>query len=341
MLLKKKNKILLFLSKISYLETHLSLTEQSDYLVVAYSGGKDSTLLLHFVLEYVTKACKPVIIISSDTLVENPVIAGHIHTTLNSIDRFLCSQKIPYQVKIVNPESHETFWVNVIGKGYSLPHRRFRWCQRVLKIRPVERYLKTLNGNGVLLLGHRLDESSTRKRTILSNGYYGKMRVLMPLLYFTEEDVWNFLMTEEPVWGGSFTDVIELYKHARGECPLIGKPLSGGCGSRFGCWVCTMVKDDRSMANMIKSRKFSYLLPYYEFRNWLIGFCSKPENRYPYTRSGKPANNAMGCLTHEARQRILEEVFRLEKVTGNKIISQYEICLINEYWRDEQCKKSL
>lgn len=335
MLLKKNNKILLFFSKISYLETQLSLTKHYDYVVVTYSGGKDSTLLVNFVLEYTIKNSTSIVIISSDTLVENPVIAEHIHKTLDKISKFLCNQKISYQIKIVKPEPQETFWVNVIGKGYPLPHRRFRWCQRVLKVKPVERYLKTLNGNGVLLLGHRLDESSTRKRTILSNGYYGKIRVLMPLLYFKEEDVWNFLMTEEPVWGGSFEDVINLYKHAKGECPLIGRPLSNGCGSRFGCWVCTLVKDDKSMANMLKAERYSNLLPYYEFRNWLVEFCNKPENRYPYTRSGKPAYNSMGCLTHEARERILEEVFKLERVTGDKIINEYEICLINEYWGEQ------
>lgn len=246
------------------------------------------------------------------------------------LDNFLKRQKLKPTIKIVSPEPHNTYWVHLIGKGYPLPHIRFRWCQRVLKIKPVERFLKSLPGNPALLLGHRADESRARKNTP-ARRQFGKIQVFTPLLPFREEDVWNFLMTEKPVWDGTFDDVIELYKEARGECPLVGSSsFHGGCGSRFGCWVCTLVKDDRAMRNLIQTGKYENLRPYYEFRKWLISFCNKPENRYPYTKTGKPVK--MGCLTLSARQSILKQLRRLEQQTGDSVISPVEIQIIHQYW---------
>lgn len=325
-----------------YLHTIFDQISSADCWVVAYSGGKDSTLLLNYAIKYAIRMNKSLVIISSDTLVENPLINSHVKNTLEKIDRYLSTQKILYQIKIVSPEPYETFWVHVIGKGYPLPHIRFRWCQRVLKIKPVERYIKSLKGSPVILLGHRMDESNTRRRLLSNNENlykkYGKIPVFMPLLYFTEHDVWNeFLVNEFSVWGDNFTDLINLYKDAKGECPLLieknieNKVCNTGCGGRFGCWVCSLVKDDKTMANLVK--KYRTFLYYYEFRKWLINFCNNPENRYPYTRTGKPVR--MGCLSHEARKMILKKLYELQEKIQNNIISKQEIEYIYQCWEVE------
>ena len=65
-----------------------------------------------------------------------------------------------------------------------------------------------------------------------------------------------------------------LYADAdSGECPFAGIHAGGqtqSCGnSRFGCWVCTVVKEDKSLNGFIKSGHRE-LIPLAEFRKWLM-----------------------------------------------------------------------
>lgn len=329
------------MEKLSYLESTFRELEKIPNWIVAYSGGKDSTLVLHFAINYSLKRGNKVFVINSDTLVENPIMKHHVQENLKKIETYIKNNKLPHEIKVVTPETDETFWVQVIGKGYPLPHIRFRWCQRVLKIKPVQKFLKSLNPSEcVLLLGHRMDESSIRSRVIQGNNNlsrYGKIPVYMPILYFREEDVWNFLATEKCFWDGNFESLIEIYKDAKGECPLIivkNKEENNGvrktCGGRFGCWVCTLVKDDWTMLNLIK--KHEEMKPYYEFRKWLIDFCNIPENRYPFTRTGKPVK--MGCLTHKGREIILNKVLSLQSLLSEDILTKQELVLIDRFWEN-------
>jgi DNA sulfur modification protein DndC len=55
------------------------------------------------------------------------------------------------------------------------------------------------------------------------------------------------------------------------ECPLVVDTSTPGCGdSRFGCWVCTLVEQDRSMAAMIQNdSEKQWMQPLLELRNEL------------------------------------------------------------------------
>jgi DNA sulfur modification protein DndC len=58
---------------------------------------------------------------------------------------------------------------------------------------------------------------------------------------------------------------------ADGECPLVVDTTTPSCGnSRFGCWVCTLVDQDKSMAAMIQNDvEKDWMLPMLELRNEL------------------------------------------------------------------------
>ena len=61
----------------------------------------------------------------------------------------------------------ESFWVNIIGRGYPPPNRTFRWCTERMKIDPVNALVKQRVGHwgeAILHLGARRAESSTRLR---------------------------------------------------------------------------------------------------------------------------------------------------------------------------------
>lgn len=74
-------------------------------------------------------------------------------------------------------------------------------------------------------------------------------------------------------WGYDNKDLLTMYQGASadGECPLVVDSSTPSCGdSRFGCWVCTMVEQDRSMQAMIQNDdEKQWMLPLLELRNRL------------------------------------------------------------------------
>jgi 3'-phosphoadenosine 5'-phosphosulfate sulfotransferase (PAPS reductase)/FAD synthetase len=145
--------------------------------VIGYSGGKDSTALLQLIwyaLEELPEEqlVSPIHVLSSDTLVETPVIVDHIVSNIKKIRENATKRLLPIEAHIVKPKIGETFWVNLIGKGYAAPGSRFRWCTDRLKIRPANHFIETKLkefGNVIVVLGARKDESVTRKQSEFRN----------------------------------------------------------------------------------------------------------------------------------------------------------------------------
>lgn len=313
----------------------------AEKIIVAYSGGKDSTVLLHLCLEFAQKNPIKLVVLHGDTLVENPVIRAYCNSFLKKLQTWSEKEKFNVEIVVYTPESDRTFWVNLIGKGYPMPSFRFRWCQKHLKIKPAEKILEKHN-KGVLFVGMRMDESIERKNSMkkrinnMELQSNGKMRVFAPMHDWTEADIWEFLLTHTPPWGGDYSELINLYKEARGECSLIPDPLhkSIGCGPRFGCWVCSVVRKDKTLKNFAQFNPIMQEL--LTFRNWLVEFSSKVENRFPFSRTGKLAKNGKGVLSFEARQEILNKLLDLQMKTGMKLIRNFELEKIRQIWKEDR-----
>ncbi|MBF0136838.1 MAG: hypothetical protein H7833_20120 [Magnetococcus sp. DMHC-1] len=82
--------------------------------VVAFSGGKDSTLLVQLVynmlMELGSRVSKPVFIISTDTRVEAPNIEEYLTDAIRRMQAFAEVSDLPISVKLVRPEPNEGFW---------------------------------------------------------------------------------------------------------------------------------------------------------------------------------------------------------------------------------------
>lgn len=261
--------------------------------VVGYSGGKDSTAVLQIVWRALAglgpeQRTKPVHVISTDTLVENPVVAAWVTHSLDVMDAAAEEQGLPLTPHRLTPTVTDTFWVNLIGRGYPAPRPKFRWCTERLKIKPSNSFIREMvrsHGEAILVLGTRKAESSgryarmaklesQRVRDLLSpNQSLPNALVYSPIENWSNDDVWTFLMQSPNPWGYSNKELLTMYQGASadGECPLVVDSSTPSCGdSRFGCWTCTLVEKDKSMSAMIQNdEEKEWMLPLLELRNAL------------------------------------------------------------------------
>ncbi|MBL6986990.1 MAG: DNA phosphorothioation system sulfurtransferase DndC, partial [Methylobacter sp.] len=318
--------------------------------VVAYSGGKDSTLVLQLVyemlLELTPEQQKSVHIISSDTRVEAPNIEEYLQNSLMQLEQHARTSSLDLTVHLVKPEIEDSFWSLIIGKGYPPPNRWFRWCTTKLKIRPVRKVIDEITseyGSVILLIGTRKAESSNRSRQIENRQYNSRglnqhteipnALVLQPIVHWTTDEVWEYLFTHNPApWNFDHDRMLELYRQANsGECPVITDLDTPSCGgSRFGCWTCTVVKEDKSMKGFIETGD-EWMEPLYDFRLRLRDMHSKEELRNQYRRNDQPG---LGPFNSEARKMILEELLKVEKKVGRQLISNQELLHIQDIWTE-------
>jgi len=244
--------------------------------IIGYSGGKDSTATLQLVWAAIAELppeqrTKTVYAISTDTMVENPVVAIWVANSLAIMKKSAAEQSMPIQPRRLTPALADSFWVNLIGKGYPAPRHKFRWCTARLKISPSNTFINSIvssSGEAILVLGTRKAESSARAAN-MARHEKGRVRdrlspnsslpgslVYSPIEDWTNDDVWFYLMQLKNPWGYNNRDLLGMYAGASdsGECPLVVDESTESCGSsRFGCWVCTLVDKDKSMTAMIQN----------------------------------------------------------------------------------------
>lgn len=292
--------------------------------VIGYSGGKDSSAVMSLIymallgLESKDRH-KPIFVVSSDTLVETPVVVNHINNSLAAIEKGAKRNQLPISCHKVVPEADQTFWSSLLGKGYPAPTRSFRWCTERMKINPVSDFIKTKVSQFdevIVVLGSRSEESASRaqviakhkidgsrlaRHTTLSNAF-----IYTPIDTWAVNDVWKILrlchletketprgttniwsnrydLEWENPWGGKNLILWNLYKDSsgQGECPMVIDETTPSCGnSRFGCWTCTVVTKDRAMESLIQNGE-EWMAPLLKFRNDLA-ITTDPTNKDEY-----------------------------------------------------------
>ena len=342
--------------------------------VVGYSGGKDSTATMQLVwmalaeLPLEQRMRKTVHVINTNTLVESPVVAKWVEDSLIKMQVRADEEQMPIKTHKLIPDYNDTFWVNLIGRGYPYPRPNFRWCTERLKIKPANIFVQNVvsaYGEVILLLGTRKAESTNRARTMQ---YYEKLRirdhlspngtmqnelVFSPLADWTDDDVWFYLMQYKNPWGYSNKDLLTMYRGATadGECPLVMSTETPSCGkSRFGCWVCTLVEQDKSMAAMIMNdSEKEWMTPLLDFRNY-IGDINADKDRRDFRRMTGHAHLYKGRLVHgpylkSIREDWLRRLLAVQKdinETGPEefstleLITNEELNKIRQIWLDEK-----
>ena len=332
--------------------------------IIGFSGGKDSTVLLTLVWLALRKIKgnivtpfqlrRPVYVVCNDTMVENPIISTYVDEVLAQIEKQAREEDMPIFVRKTIPKLEDSFWVNVIGKGYPVPNTAFRWCTEKMKIKPTARFITEQVdecGEAIILIGTRKAESATRARSIKKHEIHGQRLthhtilrntyVYAPIKELLLEEVWYIINAIPCPWGFDNKVLFNIYIDASAddyECPTVVTDKShGSCGqSRFGCWVCTVVKDDKSMRSLINNGR-EWMQPLYDFRIELDRDRNIIENRMPFRRDGKRAVNDMGTYTFKYRAKILRGLLEVQHKLQEynsliKLISDQELIAIQVNW---------
>ncbi|MDP2897411.1 MAG: phosphoadenosine phosphosulfate reductase family protein [bacterium] len=307
--------------------------------VIAYSGGKDSTATLQLVLETVAKdPGKQVQVVYADTRVEPPPVIGQARVLLRGISRWARANNLPVSVKVVYPKPRDNFFVLVLGKGYLPPTRWFRWCTERLKVRPIKTHIKHIirqSGTCVVLLGTRLKESQERDRRLKSRGYSKWMpfeglpgaTIYAPIFELSVEDVWSFLLDNDPPWGMDHHQLRHLYTGGNTSCSLF-------CGGiRFGCWVCTVVKKDRCTQGLAELPGWDWLDDLLAYRDLLLTTRWDPATRLTRCTNGKEYLGPLNLRTRKFLRRKLEE---LQDKTGVRFLTSTQDAMIRDLWAAEK-----
>jgi len=336
--------------------------------VIGFSGGKDSTVLLTLTWLALLKIKnkynnqflgREIWVVCNDTLVENPIITNYVNKVLEKISVAAIKHSLPFKVQKTTPRLEDSFFVNLIGKGYPAPNNSFRWCTERLKIKPTSRFVEDLLNDeetkceqAIILVGTRKSESQTRAQSIKKHEIKGKrltkhplqknIFVYSPIKELALEEVWYIINTIDSPWGSDNTELFKIYSDASAddyECPtMVSNKEHASCGqSRFGCWTCTVVKQDKSISAQIENGQ-KWLIPLRDLRNWIQENRNVPENRSDYRRDGTKAlipNGGFVLLGHRAE--ILEKVFEAQKLINEmgydiELINNQELIAIQVIW---------
>lgn len=272
----------------------------------SYSGGKDSSTVLSMGLAAAAqlkaegKAVKRFLVLNSDTKVENPEVLGVVRAELGRIQGWIDAQGLPGHIAVTEPYILSQWSVTIIG-GRNLISTPLtnRNCTTNLKSDPLGRVRTQFFGRNqvakgqftVGVTGVRFSESAERAGNMVKRAESPVQVVqtnadqdvfLAPIATWSTDDVMEYIglavnhgvLPEDerlPIeLYSDFVDVWRIYKDAEGECTVgRGDKPSKGCGARHGCFVCSMVSNDRSMDAFLVQEQYSYMAPLAKFREYL------------------------------------------------------------------------
>jgi DNA sulfur modification protein DndC len=315
--------------------------EKYSHWVITYSGGKDSSAVLSFVLWSIDQGYVPapgrLSVLYADTRMELPPLV----LTANKVLKELEQRGI--ETIRVEPPMEKRFWVQILGRGLPPPKRGTRWCTRVLKADPmmqVEQRLREKHGDSILLLtGVRKGESVVRDERIrlscskndgeCGQGWYQQSRhALAPLMHWRVCHVWKWIYSNQNLM--PVTREIEAVYRADDIVDI-----------RTGCIACNIVDEDMALKFLVRVPGWSYLAPLIGLRDIYDemykrqyrlrhGIVTLKDGSVSAAKTGK-----VGPLTIDARRYFLWRVQQLEADANYQMIPEDEETMIRQMWRDK------
>ncbi len=315
--------------------------EKYRHWAIAYSGGKDSTALVAFVLWAIESGAvaRPdsLTTLYCDTRMELPPLQQAAVRILDDL------RNRGFDARTVMPKLDDRFYVYMLGRGVPAPSNTFRWCTPRLKIEPMHAALSDVRiqaGDKLLMLtGVRLGESAVRDQRIAiscskDSGECGQgwfqvatpealADTLAPLLHWRLCHVYDWLYFENDRHGLDTTGIADVY---------------GDDDVRTGCVACNLASRDNALERVLRQAKWQHLQPLMELRG-LYAELKMAKNRKrkaeaELRKDGEYGKNAqrLGPLTMPARAYGLERVLDIQARASVDLINAEEEARIRELW---------
>lgn len=297
---------------------------QGRHLVVAWSGGKDSsvTLSLAFTALRELRANGHVVpqlhVVHANTTLENPVIEAYNNGQVKSVAAYAKSSGLPTRVWIASPSLSNDYLVALLGGRTIMSLKSNTKCQQMMKASALDRIkrqvraavaesegVKPREAHLVSLIGTRVEESLARAAMMKARGESSTEAVdamgdghlvLSPIADWTAFDIFTYI---GQVRSGrieaydSFDDLVEIYRDANGgDCMVTAyiakrEQTKPPCSARSGCWICTRVSKDTFADNMIASDggKYEWMRPLRDLRAYMLARHFDPAARCWLARS--------------------------------------------------------
>lgn len=348
------------------LQAMLPLLERGHPLVVLFSAGKDSSVLANLAATAAARVVATgrralVVLAHADVLVENPEIARLARYEIEKYRRFCEARGVDVAVRVARPAFWDSFAVRVLG-GRALPTfpDTRRDCttdwKRLANTRELAALWRELARQDwrepVLMTGVRRDESVARALSIASRAEQslitwtdadGRLR-LSPLLDWTADDVWTYLgLCNAGVVDAysDFEETMQVYQAAGGSgCVVVAdaelEKHSKPCSSRFGCWVCTAVREDKSLHQMIDSdpARYGYMRPLAALRDFIANTQYDWSRRQYVGRTIENGHIAIAADTYSPHMlaELLRYALSVQRETGVEVVNPAQLLAIDARW---------
>jgi phosphoadenosine phosphosulfate reductase len=194
--------------------------EKLDIFHVAFSGGKDSAVLLDLVKKALPK--DSFVVIFGDTGMEFP----DTYTAVEETKKQCEAEGIPFYVARSHFEPEESWEL------FGPPARVLRWCCSVHKSTPQTLKMREITGKndyvGMDFVGVRKHESLSRSKYEYEN--YGKKQKgqysFNPILEWTAAEIWLYIFWQK-------IHINEAYKKGNSRAGCLFCPMSGGASDYF------------------------------------------------------------------------------------------------------------
>ena len=307
------------------------------HLVIAYSGGKDSTAavtcLHHLLTAGLLPRVKSLSVIYADTRLELPPLQISALAILHALGK----HGVPTQ--IVTPQLDERFYVYMLGRGVPPPKNRFRWCTPQLKIEPMHAALKSrrdaLGEKLLMITGVRIGERAVRDQRIAlscsrDDGECGQgwlqvqspldiVDTLAPLLHWRTCHVWEWLSERAPHSGFPTAMVIADCYGGMNSFESLAEQ-----SGRTGCIACPLASKDVALERILQLPQWAYLSPLRRLRP-LHQELQLHSNRLrkdgtETRKDGSMVKNPgrVGPLKLQARRHGLAEVLRIQRAINDQ-----------------------
>lgn len=179
---------------------------------VAWTGGKDSTVLLHIIRE------------CFDGKIPFPVMFNDSTMEFEEVYAFIDELKKKWQLNLIKVLHLE----NELREFHATPeHERKRELSRTMKISVIKKALKKY-GFEAFVVGIRWDEHKSRAKETYFSKRTSHTRV-HPILHFTESDIWDYIKKFKV----PYVSLYDKGYRSLGEKPFT-KPAGSGKSERSG-----------------------------------------------------------------------------------------------------------